>query len=59
MPMVDVQAAVGDRTSHNNFDCSTVRKYFLRKKTSTTFKQKSRILELRGMKMTLCLLVLL
>ena len=32
MLMVDVLAAVGDRTSHNNFDCSTVRKYFLRKR---------------------------
>jgi len=50
---------VGDRTNHDNFDYSTVRKHFLTKKTLTTFKQKSRILELRGMKMMLCLLVLL
>ena len=52
--MVDVRATVGERTNRDNFDYSTVENIFLQKN-----KQKSRISGLRGMKMMLCLLVLL
>ena len=36
---VDVRAAVEDRPSRDSFDCSTVRKHFLTKKTLTILQK--------------------